>query len=354
MNIRMPRINRRYSIISLSYTILFNTIIAILLSAIGFGGDFISNLIISQCIGISMCSSVLIAMYLLKPNASPLIQLAFLMGAFIPGSVLGLFLGSFVIGEYSWFFHDNSARFFQSIFLAMIFGSVICYFFMSREKISAAKTLIREERLKTLTAEKEKAETNLRLLQAQIEPHFLFNTLSNILSLIDTDTGKARSMMVDFIRYLRMSLSKTREDITTIGQELDIIRAYINIFKVRMGERLSFRIDIADDIKGFPFPPMLIQPLVENAIQHGLEPGIEGGDILIKAIMENDVFRLEVADTGPGFREGSEAGIGLSNVRERLSSLYGDRARLILEENKPSGLKAIIEVKDEPVQGDYR
>jgi len=225
---------------------------------------------------------------------------------------------------------------------------------MSREKISAAKTLIREERLKTLTAEKEKAETNLRLLQAQIEPHFLFNTLSNILSLIDTDTGKARSMMVDFIQYLRMSLSKTREDITTIGQELDMIRAFINIFKVRMGDRLNFRFDITDDIKGFPFPPMLIQPLVENAVKHGLEPGIEGGDILIKAIKENDVFRLEVADTGPGFREGSEAGIGLLNIRERLSSLYGDRGRLILEDNKPSGLKAIIEVKDEPVQGDYR
>jgi sensor histidine kinase YesM len=141
-----------------------------------------------------------------------------------------------------------------------------------------------------------------------------------------------------------MALSRSRERLSTVDQEMEMNRSYLNLFKIRMGDRLRFRMDIPDKVKGLPFPPMLVQPLVENALRHGLESKIEGGDILIRADIEGDILRIEVADTGLGFPEKSLAGIGLSNLRERLQTLYGPKGRLVLRENHPSGLRAIIEV----------
>jgi LytS/YehU family sensor histidine kinase len=230
------------------------------------------------------------------------------------------------------------------IILGLLFGSIISYFFVTRETISTTKALVQEERIKRLTSEKKAVEGNLKLLQAQIEPHFLFNTLSNILSLLETDLDKGKHMLEDLIHYLRMSLSKTRGETSTIDQEVEMIRAYMSIFQVRMGDRLNYKIDVQDKIKGIQFPPMLIQPLVENAIKHGLEPKIEGGEVGIIGKENGEIIRLEITDTGVGFYEESEPGTGLTNIRERLKSLYGDKGRLILEENRPCGLKAIIEV----------
>jgi len=123
-----------------------------------------------------------------------------------------------------------------------------------------------------------------------------------------------------------------------------MIRAYLNIFKVRMGDRLLYKIELPEKLKANSFPPMLIQPLVENAIKHGLEPKIDGGEILISGEEKNGILRIEVVDTGGGFKEGKNFGMGLSNIRERLQSLYGNSGRLFLEENQPNGLKATIEV----------
>jgi sensor histidine kinase YesM len=123
-----------------------------------------------------------------------------------------------------------------------------------------------------------------------------------------------------------------------------MIRAYLTIYEARMGDRLTYDIDLPSHLDQIPFPPMLIQPLVENAIKHGLDPQIEGGKIFIRAGENDGILRLEVVDTGPGFFEVRDPGIGLSNIRERLESIYGDRGRLILEENFPKGLKAAIEV----------
>jgi sensor histidine kinase YesM len=161
-------------------------------------------------------------------------------------------------------------------------------------------------------------------------------------------------MLDDLIRYLRASLSRTREKATTLAQEMELVRAYMNIYKVRMGDRLRYRIEIPDQLKDRPFPPMLIQPLVENAIRHGLEPKIDGGEISILAQEKEDILRLAVSDTGVGFDEKSVSGIGLSNIRERLQTLFEGRGRLVLEENAPSGLKAILEVPNEKNQGPHR
>jgi sensor histidine kinase YesM len=232
----------------------------------------------------------------------------------------------------------------QLLFLGVMFGVVITYFFVSREQIAQSQARIQEEKIKRLTSEKKAAEAHLRLLQAQIEPHFLFNTLSNVVSLLDNSPQKAKSMLVDLIQYLRASLSKIRREQATLGQEMEMIAAYLNIFQVRMGDRLRYHIDLPENLTTVFFPPMLIQPLVENAVKHGLEPRIEGGEIRIRGELKDGRLRMEVTDTGGGFEESAEGGVGLSSIRERLQSLYSGKGRLILEPIEPHGLKAIIEV----------
>jgi sensor histidine kinase YesM len=125
---------------------------------------------------------------------------------------------------------------------------------------------------------------------------------------------------------------------------MDMIKAYLNIQKIRMGERLHFKIELPDAVRKHPFPPMLLQPLVENALKHGLEPKMEGGEIMIKAAEENDIIRIEVTDTGCGFSSFHNTGVGIGNVRERIQLLYGEKGRFIIEENRPNGVRAIIEV----------
>jgi sensor histidine kinase YesM len=342
----MSRIDMKFTkksfLESLLYTFVFDTIIAFFLTAIHFGDTFLINFIISQCIGLSICTCVLIALHFF-PSDRPIWQALRVAVALISGGLCGSYLGSFVSGlNPATLFERHSLL--QLLILGVMFGSIITYFFSSREKIAESQAQAQEEKIKRLTSEKKAAEANLKLLQAQIEPHFLFNTLSNVLSLLDTDPSKGKSMLVDFIQYLRASLSKIREEEATLGQEMEMIRAYLNIFKVRMGDRLYYKIDLPEKLKATTFPPMLIQPLVENAIKHGLEPKVDGGEIFISGEAKDGLFRLEVVDTGDGFKGEKNFGMGLSNIRARLQTLYGNSGRLILKENEPSGLKATIEV----------
>ena len=232
----------------------------------------------------------------------------------------------------------------QTLLLNAMFVVIAGFTIISRGKTAAAQAHMQQERIMRLMSEKKAAEFHLKFLQAQIEPHFLFNTLSTILSLMDTDSRKGKAMLMDFIRYLRISLSKTRSESSTIDEEIRLITAYLNIFKVRMEDRLEFEIQLPDNLKQHAIPPMVVQPLVENALRHGLQNKCGGGKILIRAQRAGDRIRLEIADTGRGFDTERQGGTGLSNVRARLKSIYGDTARLILEDNRPSGLKATIEI----------
>ena len=153
-------------------------------------------------------------------------------------------------------------------------------------------------------------------------------------------------MLMDLIRYLRTSLSRTLHETTTLDQEIDMIKAYLNIQKIRMDERLDFTIELPDALRQHPFPPMLLQPLVENAIKHGLEPKINGGTITTKVMEKDSLIKIEVIDTGIGLSSYQKTGVGIGNVKERLQLLYGEKGRLTLEENKPSGVRAIIEVPE--------
>ncbi|WP_305823275.1 sensor histidine kinase [Massilia brevitalea] len=185
------------------------------------------------------------------------------------------------------------------------------------------------------------AEARLRALQAQIEPHFLYNTLANVVSLIDTQPAQARRMLERFIDYLRASLAASRGDSATLGGELDLVRAYLDVLGVRMGARLRYRIEADADTRALPIAPMLLQPLVENAIMHGIEPKMEGGEVLVRARLVEDALCVEVSDSGMGLGHAPPrpgGGVGLSNLRERVRQLHGPAAQLQLIENQPCGV----------------
>lgn len=187
-------------------------------------------------------------------------------------------------------------------------------------------------------------EAKLAAMQAQIEPHFLFNTLASVRQLILTDPVAAAKMQADLIKYLRAAIPQMRESTTTLAREAELARAYLDILKVRMESRLSWFIDIPPALGAAGFPPMMLPTLVENAIKHGLEPRTEGGEIRIRAAAAGGKLRVSVADTGMGFADEPGHGVGLDNVRERLVALYGKQAQLIVEPNQPRGAMLTIEI----------
>ena len=151
-----------------------------------------------------------------------------------------------------------------------------------------------------IQAERRATEAQLQLLQAQIEPHFLFNTLANVLSLIEHDAPRAKLMLESFTDYLRASLGELRREHSSVGAELDMASAYLQLLQLRMDERLRFRIEASEAARRVVVPPLLLQPLIENAIQHGLEPKVEGGEVVVRASVEGDRLRLVVEDNGLG------------------------------------------------------
>ncbi len=204
---------------------------------------------------------------------------------------------------------------------------------------------LEEQQVRRVYAERRLVETQLRMLQAQIDPHFLFNTLGNVISFIDRDPKSAKELLQHITTSLRLSLRRSREDVSTLAQEAEMLSSYLGIFKMRLGARLDFTIDIPGELLDLPFPPMLLQPLVENAVMHGIEPKVEGGRVEIKAEKSNDLLRISVSDTGLGFSDAVNThGLGLENVKARLQGLYKNGAGLILEENTPCGTIATIEV----------
>ncbi|HEV8689753.1 MAG TPA: histidine kinase [Ideonella sp.] len=193
-------------------------------------------------------------------------------------------------------------------------------------------------------------EARMAAMQAQVEPHFLFNTLASIDHLIETDPPRASQMQKNLIALLRASMPTMRDTADggprDLGRELAVVRPYVEILKVRMEERLAATIEVPEGLVSAEFPPMMIQTLVENAIRHGLEPKPEGGSLSVKAEIVHGKLQVTVADTGVGFGNGgtSGTGVGLANIRERLQLLYGDKATLTVSANQPSGTVVTITV----------
>ena len=330
------------------WTGLFNTAIALGLTLLVWGFArrvdlaelLISNFVISHCVGYTIHGLFEAAGRLLGaarieaftwPQRVAFYSLLPIAGVFI-GYALGLtLLGVDVVKVVS-----ERPHLLLSITLLSVAMSAFWYRYMAnKSRLAAAEAERERARARALAAEKQALDAQLRTLQAQIEPHFLFNTLANVASLIDAAPAEARRMLEQLIALLRASLSASRATSATLAQELELLHAYLDILAIRMGRRLRYRIDVPAELGAQPLPPLLLQPLVENAIKHGLEPKLAGGTVLVGARLRGDAFEITVDDDGLGFRPGPAAGVGLSNLRERLASLYGERARLAVEDLQP-------------------
>ena len=216
------------------------------------------------------------------------------------------------------------------------------WYFMDRAAHRAA--LLRQEEVSRDQLVARMLEARLQMLEAQVEPHFIFNTLANVKRLCQIDPARARRMVDRFVIYLRASLPQMRNAGATLGREVDFAVAYLGVQKVRMGRRLVYTVDVPDALRPLAFPPMMLISLVENAVKHGLNPSIDGGTIRIGAAVLDDVLRVDVADTGCGFGTSMGGGVGLSNIRARLTAMYGRGARLALTANSPQGVVASVEL----------
>jgi sensor histidine kinase YesM len=329
--------------VCLAYTALFNTAIALLLWAVGFGGTFFQTLVVSQCIGLSICTTVIIGLWMANP-VGRVSRVLVVVGAIGAGSLFGTLTGAGLVMDSPLALIRQTDFFLRIVGLGMLFGGVVGYFFYSRHQLESSAALVQKERIRRLSSEKLALTAELKRLQAQIEPHFLFNTLSTVHSLMDSDIELAKAMQLNLIRYLRTSLKRTRNQTTTLGQEGDLMKAYLDIYKIRMGARLAYSIAIPEELASAELPPLLLQPLVENALVHGLEPKTEGGTLSVAASCVGDRLRIEISDTGAGLSTRQPPGIGLTNVSRRLEKLYGDQARMRVKHRQPTGVAVTIEM----------
>ncbi len=240
-----------------------------------------------------------------------------------------------------------------NLVLLLILSSAIIKFTYKGRMQAETKAAKATETAESESLKRQVIEARMAAMQAQVEPHFLFNTLASIDHLIETDPPRASKMQKNLIALLRASMPSMRDvspgsnsNTRDLGRELAVIRPYLEILKVRMEERLSTEIRVSDGLMSAEFPPMMLQSLVENAIKHGLEPKADGGTLLVSAEIVHGKLEVTVADSGLGFGKAATAGtgIGLSNIRERLQLLYGNKAALKITENAGGGTAVTITV----------
>ena len=207
--------------------------------------------------------------------------------------------------------------------------------------VRAAEQL-HEAELNRIRLQGELAAGRLQVLQAQIEPHFLFNSLANVRRLLRVDGEAGRAMLFDLMRYLESALPRMRDDRSTLGREVELVRAFLAVYQIRMGSRLQVHVDVPNELCHYAVPPMMLLTLIENALKHGLEPLVEGGSIDIDARETDGRLVMRVADTGRGLVPGSGSGTGLSNIRARLKAVYGAAADVSLRLNQPRGVVSEI------------
>ena len=245
--------------------------------------------------------------------------------------------------------HENEDPPFVQLALVFIIASAIMKISYTGTVKAESKAAVAAETAESEQLKRQVVEARMAALQAQVEPHFLFNTLASIDHLIETDPPRASQMQKNLIALLRASMPSLRESqpkTHNLGREMAVIRPYLEILKVRMEDRLQTRIDVPDGLLSAEFPPMMIQSLVENAIKHGLEPKAEGGELRVSAEIVHGKLAVTIADTGLGFGKAATAGtgVGLENIRERLKLIYGDAGAMTVADNAPSGTVVTLTV----------
>lgn len=304
-------------------------------------------LILHECSGTAIVVFALIvrrARWL--PKASPMTQWLLTGVIAIPtGYIAGHVLAYLLLGEAVRFVSPGPGRLVPIVFTLLVTGFGL-YFFATREQL-AGESAQRSE------AQRLAAESQLRMLRAQLEPHMLFNTLANLRSLVREDPEQSEVMIDLLITYLRSALAASRTESTTLSREFSQLRAYLDIMSVRMGARLTYSLDLPNELEQTKIPPMLLQPLLENAIRHGIEPKVGSGTIEVVARRSQGGVEISVSDTGIGLppdsdlhplSEATGGGYGLLHVRERLAVIYGGRAKLALIRRASGGVSAVVNI----------
>lgn len=324
-------------------TVVLNTVIALGITVFG-TEEFATNWVYSQCIGLLIgWFNHLGIRWCIRDWDSQWRRIALVVPA---GSVLGFLAGvvlaDMLLGKNSmaYWAHDPRKAW-GFLALSLVCGIVITHFFASRAQLARARESAE-------VARRQVAETQLQLLQSQLEPHMLFNTLANLHALIGLEPQRAQAMLDHLVGYLRATLDASRRTEHSLQQEFDRLQDYLALMAVRMGPRLQYSLQLPPALASQPVPPLLLQALVENCIQHGLEPKVEGGSVTVAAREENNVLVLEVSDTGVGSKHdlntvhGPEH-FGVDQVRERLRTRYGAAGALIFEAPPAGGTRARVQ-----------
>ena len=317
-------------------------LIALLTQLMNDAGYWI-NLRISLGFGLSMVITINLS-HLAWPDRSELFKNGI-------GVTVGLAIGmvnllSVIFGNpFQIDFREQWALVLGNMAISAVFSLIVFYFFYTTYRVQRLHREVTEHQLQAAQKDKDLMLSELKLMQSQIEPHFLFNTLANVQGLIDQDSAAAKRLVGELTTMLRASLRRTRQEQTRLEEELTIVRSYLAIQSIRMGDRLQFTVDVPDALDDVPLPPLLIQPLVENAVVHGIEPSTAGGRIEVIVSREEGRLVVRVRDSGLGLGNAPKSngeGVGLTNVRDRLRMLYGDRASLTLTLGEERGTDACL------------
>jgi sensor histidine kinase YesM len=331
-------------------TLLANTAIAGMLSIAlpQSHHTFLTHFVFSQFIGLSILMLVAVPRLTFWPRSRMAAWQAILHLALatVLGFVVGSFAASLLLDRPPLIGNGGSAgNVLPFVALVTVLASVGCSsFFWLRERVAALQLEASRERARAEAASRQAAEAQLNLLRTQLEPHMLFNTLANLRSLMTIDPPRAQLMVDRLISFLRATLAASRHGEVRLADEFAVVRDYLELMSIRMGPRLAFSLDLSQDLADLPVLPMLLQPLVENAVRHGIEPDIDGGRIDVRALVDEDRLVLLVEDTGiglgpdgPASRGSADGGFGLAQIHERLATAYGDAATLVIEPLRQDG-----------------
>jgi LytS/YehU family sensor histidine kinase len=249
-----------------------------------------------------------------------------------------------------WTAHDRMIGFSGLSFLGVLFAPWVALIALVRQKDVLVREQTLQLQLQRSELERQSAESRLRLLQAQVEPHFLFNTLANVRELVQEGSPQASAVLDSLIAYLRAAVPRLHDPATTLGQELELVRAYLEVMQMRMPDRLEFELHADEAARALRCPPLTLLTLVENAVRHGIDPSEDGGRIDVRARVEGGRCRASVCDTGVGTRTGRPGlGTGLATLRERLQLVFGSDAQLSIAPLLPRGTCAEVEFPAQPV-----
>ena len=298
--------------------------------------NFGFSFVYAQCVG-ALAFATIPRLWVASGNARTLVRWALRVGASFGVSIVGCMIAGLIFVMLGWsplrvYWHQFTGSLRIATILTIVAGSVISMFETMRARLEETTLQLRTKELERERALNLATEAQLASLESRIHPHFLFNTLNSISSLIPEDPGRAERLVEQMAALLRFSLDASQSGLVPLSRELKIVTDYLEIERARFGDRLRYQLDIAADAGDSKVPPLSVQTLVENSVKYAVAPNRAGGDIRISGLRQNGVLRVDISDDGPSFNlESAPAGHGLHNLKGRLATIFGEQAALTVE-----------------------